>query len=118
MHELSIAESILEIIKENAGVTDSVKSVKVRIGELANVVPDSLEFCFSAITNGTVFEKAKLKIENVDIVVHCEVCGSDSKVEDILFKCKSCGSTDVKIISGTDLQVVEIEIDDKIEESA
>lgn len=118
MHELSIAESILEIVKENVGATDSVKSVKVRIGELANVVPDSLEFCFNAITKGTMFENARLEIENVDMVAHCEVCGADSKVEDVLFRCKSCGSTDVKIISGTELQVVQIEMDDKIVESA
>jgi hydrogenase nickel incorporation protein HypA/HybF len=118
MHELSLAENILEIIRENVGATESVKSVKVRIGELANVVPDSLKFCFNAITTGTPFENSRLEIENVDIVVYCEICGADSKVEDILFRCKSCGSTDVKIISGTELQVVQIEMDDKIEESA
>ena len=62
MHELSIAQSILEIVKENAGVTDLVKHVKVRIGELANVVPDSLEFCFGAITMAPSSRRQSLRL--------------------------------------------------------
>ncbi len=116
MHELSIAENILEIVKENVGAVSSVTSVKIRIGELASVIPDSLEFCFNAITKGTPFENAKLLIENVGIVAHCEICGADSVVENFLFKCKHCGRADVKLISGNELQVVEIEIDDGVKE--
>jgi hydrogenase nickel incorporation protein HypA/HybF len=116
MHELSIAENIIEIVKENLAATRSVRSVKVRIGELANVVPDSLEFCFSAMTKGTPFESAKLEIENVGIVVHCDNCGVDSEVDALVFQCKNCGSTDVDVISGNDLRVVEIEVDDEVKE--
>ena len=112
MHELSVAENILEIVKENLSTTGSVKKVKVRVGKLANIIPDSLEFCFDAITKGTIFEGAKLEIENVNIMAHCERCGVDSEVEGYLFQCKTCGKTDVKIISGNELQVVELEIDD------
>jgi len=118
MHELSMAENIIEIVKENLTETGLVKSVKVRIGELANVIPESLEFCFDAITRGTPFENAKLEIENVSIVARCENCGVDSKINDYLFRCESCGSSDVKIISGNDLRVVEIEMDDGAKESA
>lgn len=118
MHELSIAENILEIVKENLSTTGSVKKVKVRIGKLANVIPDSLDFCFSAIAKGTLFEDAKLEIESVNIVAHCENCGSDSEVESYLFQCKKCGNADMKIIAGNELQVVEIEIDDGAKETA
>ncbi|MFZ1082635.1 MAG: hydrogenase maturation nickel metallochaperone HypA [Candidatus Kryptoniota bacterium] len=117
MHELSIAENIVEIVKENLAAGHSVKSVKVKIGELANVIPDSLEFCFGVITKGTPLENTRLEIENVDIVAHCEGCGTDSGVEGFLFQCKNCGSTDLKIISGNELQVVEFQVDDEIEES-
>jgi hydrogenase nickel incorporation protein HypA/HybF len=118
MHELSIAENIIEIVKENLAADCSVKSVKVRIGELANVIPDSLEFCFGVITKGTPLERARLKIENISITAHCEGCEADFEVEGFLFQCKNCGSTDLRIISGNELRVVEIEVDDEIEESA
>lgn len=114
MHELSIAENIIEIMNENLTSPVSVKSVKVRIGELASVIPDSLEFCFSAITKGTRFEGTKLEIENTRLVGHCENCGTDSAVEDFLFKCMTCGSNNLKIISGNELQVVEIEVGDDV----
>ncbi len=117
MHELSIAENIIEIARENLPPSGSVKSVKVRIGKLACVIPDSLEFCFTAITKGTPLENSKLEIESVGIVVHCESCGADSEVNGFLFQCKQCGSAEVRIISGDELQVVEMEIDDEIEES-
>jgi hydrogenase nickel incorporation protein HypA/HybF len=117
MHELSVAENILEIVKENLSTTGSVKKVKVRIGKLANIIPDSLEFCFDAITRGTVFEGAKLEIEGVNIVVRCESCGVDSEVESYFFQCKKCGNTDVKIVSGNELRVVELEIEDGVVET-
>jgi len=118
MHELSIAENIVEVVKENLAERRQLRSVKVRIGELANVIPDSLEFCFSAITKGTPFENARLEIENVGIVVHCDNCGADSEVEAFVFRCGNCGSTDVDVVSGNDLRVVEIEVDDEVKESA
>jgi len=114
MHELSIATDIMEIVKENlpADGGGHVRSVKVRIGELAAVIPDSLEFCFDAITKGTSLEGAKLEIEKINIVAHCEACGTDSEIENLLFKCKECGGSEVKIVSGDELKVIELEVDD------
>ncbi|MGO9481692.1 MAG: hydrogenase maturation nickel metallochaperone HypA [Candidatus Kryptoniota bacterium] len=118
MHELSIAESIMNIVNENLVGNRPVISIKVRIGSLANIISDSLEFCFDVIKKGTPIEKAELKIESVVIMAHCEICGTDFEIEDFLFRCKNCGSTDLRIVSGNELQVVEIEVEDEIEESA
>jgi len=118
MHELSIAQNILDIVDESVKTSGFVKSIKLRIGMLANVVPDSLEFCFTAITKGTQLERTKLKIETINIVVHCSHCGSDSIIENVLFRCDCCGSTDVEIISGGELEIVEIEINDELQEPA
>ena len=59
MHELSIAQSILDIVNQHlpAEKPAHVKSVKVKIGKLSNVLPDSLRFCFEAITKDSDFEK-------------------------------------------------------------
>ena len=52
MHELSIAQSIVEIVQQYVpnGETRPVKSVNLKVGEMAGVVPESLDFCFGAIT--------------------------------------------------------------------
>ena len=115
MHELSIAESIVDIVRENLAANGSGtgKSVRVRVGELAGVVPDSLDFCFIAITNGTPLEGAKLEIEKTNIVAHCQDCGVDSKVEGLVFQCPMCESINIQVISGNELQVIEIEVDDE-----
>ncbi len=117
MHELSIAENIVEIIRENAGDHHDVKRVRVRIGELAGVVPDSLEFCFGAITSGTPLGQTILEIESVGIVGRCRACGIESEIRDLLFECPGCRGGDLDIISGNDLKVVEIEVDDGVCES-
>ena len=115
MHELSVAESILDIVKENTSdvLPSKVKRVKVRLGELAGVVADSLEFSFTAITAGTSLEKCSLEVEKVGIVVKCGDCGLESPLERFAFKCPTCGGDHVEVISGDDLQVVEREIADE-----
>lgn len=115
MHELSLAENILDIVRENLSSNGGgkLKSVKVRIGELAGVVPESLEFCFTAITKGTPMEDAKLEIERTGIAAHCADCGKDSTVEGLVFRCPACESANIKVIAGNELQVVGIEIYDK-----
>ena len=67
MHELSIAQSIVEIVQQHlpSGQIQGVKSVKMKVGHQTGIVPDSLEFCFGAIAEGTVVQGARLEIENV-----------------------------------------------------
>lgn len=114
MHELSIAQSIMEIVEGHvpADHQGSVTSVKLKVGELSGVVVESLEFCFSAVTAGTRLEGAVLEIERVGLAARCHVCSSAFPVSDNAFVCQACGSTDLTIISGRELQVSEIEITD------
>jgi hydrogenase nickel incorporation protein HypA/HybF len=114
MHELSIAQGILDIIRENIPQGDGakVKVVRLRIGAMAGVVPDSLDFCFSAITQGTPMERAALEIEHIPLTAHCLGCGKDSEIEPTLFACPLCGGLDLTVLTGRELQVREIEIDD------
>lgn len=112
MHELSIAQNILEIVLVNlpAGEDRSVRSVKVRVGQLSGVVPDSLEFCFDAITQGTPLQGVALDIERVPFVMKCKTCDSSFQSEAGIVLCPTCGGVDVEVLSGTELQVVEIDL--------
>lgn len=67
MHELSLATGILDIVRQYVPIerAQAVRSVRVRVGDLAGVVPDSLAWCFSAIASDTPYARAFLAIDPV-----------------------------------------------------
>jgi hydrogenase nickel incorporation protein HypA/HybF len=115
MHELSIAQGILEIAEQYLppGNNPVVKSVKVKVGAMSGVVPDSLEFCFSAITTGTRLQGAVLEIDHVELTARCKSCSTVFRVDDRMFVCPACNGTDVMIMTGHELQVTELELLDE-----
>jgi len=118
MHELSVAQGIVDIIGQYVPPAQhrSVRVVRVRVGDLAGVVPDSLAFCFTAVTAGTPMAGALLEIEHVPFTIRCNACGSESTTEPGLAICPLCGSTDTRITAGTELQVMTIDVDDQTPE--
>ena len=115
MHELSIAQGIMEIVEQYLppGEAPTVKSVKVKVGELSGVVADSLEFCFQAISAGSRLQGAVLDIEQVPITADCSACRNHFRVLDSSFFCPVCGSGDIAIVSGRELTVTELELLDE-----
>ncbi|MCX8009736.1 MAG: hydrogenase maturation nickel metallochaperone HypA [Ignavibacteria bacterium] len=113
MHELSIAQEIINIIEQYVSDEDSdaSKSVKIKIGKLSNILPDSLTFCYDALIKGTKLENSKLEIENIPIKVECQVCSETFEVDDYVFLCIKCQSNNLKILSGNEFQISEILID-------
>ena len=112
MHELSIAQGIVDIIRQYVPEDQAaeVRLVRLRVGRMAGVVPDSLDFCFGAIVNGTSLREARLDIEETPVQSKCAACNQVFAVEGASFICPLCGSGEVSIVSGTELQVIEIEL--------
>ena len=54
-----------------------VKEVRLRVGALASVVVDSLEFCWGIATEGTALEGSRLVVNVLPVVMHCVPCGKD-----------------------------------------
>jgi hydrogenase/urease nickel incorporation metallochaperone HypA len=74
MHELGLAEGILTIATDMAGERN-VARIVVRIGEEQRIVPDSLEFGFQLLAEGTACERA---------VLHCvSVAGATVLVDEV-----------------------------------
>ena len=112
MHELSIAYEINDIVDQyiKAEQKKFIKSIRLRIGKLQSVLPDSLIFCFEAINSTGDSVAPKLEIEQVPITIECNKCGSINQIEDYTFHCIDCGSTDIKVITGNELSLKEIEL--------
>ena len=112
MHELSVAQSIVEIIQQHVPEQEwgRVTAVRLKIGTIAGVVPESLEFSFQAITAESLLLHARLEIESVPFRIHCNTCNTTAENEVGFALCGTCGGTNTKILSGSELYITEIEI--------
>ncbi|KAA0258669.1 hydrogenase maturation nickel metallochaperone HypA [Deferribacter autotrophicus] len=113
MHEASIAQNILDIVIDTAlkNRATKVRKVFVKIGKLAAVDYNSLLFAYNALKEDTIAAESELLVEEVEIRGECQDCGWSDVYEDYFFSCKKCGSMNVKIISGEELNITEIEVD-------
>lgn len=113
MHEMSLAESVLQIIGDAAhkqGFT-RVKTVRLEIGQLACVEPDAMRFCFDAVTHGSIAEQARLEIIEVAGQGRCGKCAQDFPLAALYEACPQCGSYDVKVAGGDGMRVKELEVE-------
>ncbi len=114
MHELSIAQSLMDIITQEAerhGL-ERVVRVGVSLGEFSAVVPESLTFCFDLIKEGTVAEGAELAISKVPLRGLCQECGHDFDMDQPVMDCPQCGGHQIQLISGRELSIDFIETDE------
>lgn len=111
MHEMSIAQSIVDIILQESGNhnVNRVLSVALKVGELSAVEIESLRFCFELVTKGTSAEGARLDIERVQVTCRCQDCGANFKVQELVFSCPSCQGVRVEMLSGRELSVESFE---------
>jgi len=110
MHELSIAQNIVEIVKENIDERDldAIEKVILKVGELSGVVTDSLLFSLQAITSDTQLQNAKFETEIIPFTIKCNLCGGISNTELGIVKCPLCGDKNTEVISGNELLISEI----------
>ncbi|HWR98553.1 MAG TPA: hydrogenase maturation nickel metallochaperone HypA [Candidatus Methanoperedens sp.] len=112
MHELSIALSVLDIVREaaaGAGLA-RVETVRLRVGKATGVLPDALLFAFDCSKAGTPAAAARLEIEEVSIGGHCGDCARDfTSPEPYVLACPLCGGGDFRITTGDELAVLDLE---------
>ncbi len=82
--------------------------VRVEIGQLAAVLPDSLRFCFDTCAQGTVVEGAELDILETPGRAVCQGCGSTVELTSPFGRC-DCGGV-LRIVSGDEMRVKDMEI--------
>jgi len=108
MHELSITQSLVDAVCLRAAGRP-VHSVKIQIGALTAVVPEAMRFCFDLVVEGTEAQGARLDIEQRPGTAHCRSCGTDTVLADPILLCP-CGSADVNITAGRELQILSMEV--------
>lgn len=113
MHEMAIAQGILELALENAAQHEAhiIHKICLRVGKMTGVESEALRFCFQSLAEGTIAAKAVLEIESVPLVGRCRECGRQFDIEAYRFICGYCHSAKVEIVSGRELQVDHLEVD-------
>ena len=113
MHELGIAQSVLEAVQAEA-TKRGAKPVKVglRIGELSAIDPDALRFTFDALTVETDLQGLELEIEFCPRRHRCCGCGTGFEVKDFIFDCPQCGTDRSECIGGEELQLAYVELEE------
>ncbi|TNB46325.1 hydrogenase maturation nickel metallochaperone HypA [Martelella lutilitoris] len=112
MHELSICESLVTIMEEEAERQKftRVKRVCLEIGPFSGVEIDALRFSFEIAVRGTVAEDAVLDIEQPQTEAKCMVCGNKMAVEDHFAICPHCGSGQLQASGGNMLRIRALEV--------
>ena len=115
MHEMGIANSILEGVAKELQRRPGSRAVKVgvRVGELAGVDPDALSFAFEALTLDSEFQGLALDVEYVPPRSRCRECKRESEVRNYELLCPACGSLNTERISGDELEFKYLEIEDE-----
>jgi hydrogenase nickel incorporation protein HypA/HybF len=117
VHELSVASAILETVRKHADGRP-VTVVSLRVGRLRQVVPRSLQFYWEIVSRNTICDRARLQLQEIEARLHCSVCDHDWEPLFAAFRCERCGSGDVSVRSGEELEVDYIEIEQEREEAA
>ena len=115
MHEMGIALEIIKVAKDS--IPDDLKNPRVerinlKVGKLAAVVCESLKFCFEVATKDTSLEGTLLHIEEIPVRAGCADCGHFWTAEKPVFICPKCESGSVDLLSGRELDIVSIEVEE------
>jgi len=113
MHELAIAESVVDIAVRHAGGRRVVR-VELEVGHLRQVVPAALEFAFELVGKGTAVDGAELIMREVPAAGSCGTCGADTPLPGFPLACESCGSFDVEVTRGEELRVDSLELEETL----
>jgi hydrogenase nickel incorporation protein HypA/HybF len=111
MHELPVAQNILEIVLQNVGDAKNVKIINITIGELSAIIGDSVQFYWDLISKDTVVEGATLNFDLIKTRFFCNNCKQEYEPVAGSFECVHCEGKNVKIIAGKEFQLTSIEVD-------
>ena len=112
MHELGIADEILNVVLSEAAKHEAkrVTVVTVRVGVLRGIVPENLRFLFENLAKETIVEGAALGIEEEPVVIECGECGA-TEAGAMTWECPSCKCPGISVKGGDSLRIISITLD-------
>jgi len=113
MHELSITQSVLNIVTEHAerAGAQRVTAINLVVGELTGFVDDSIQFYFDMLSPGTIAEGSRLVLRRVPARLRCRACGEEFPLHDLNWLCPQCSAVGGDVLQGREFLVESIEVE-------
>ena len=118
MHELAVTEQMLDVVlrhAEEAGAS-RVKRIELVLGDMTSFVNESIQFCFEAMSAGTLAEGAELSFRRVPVRICCRECRHTFEPVDLDWRCPECNAYAGTVVAGREFYVDHIEIDTERDE--
>lgn len=114
MHELSLCRAIAGVVRPHAAGR-RVDVVRVQVGALRQVVPETLSFCWTLVRDHEDMPEAELELDLVPAAVLCHPCGERRVIESRWsVACPVCGSADVEVVAGEEFLVTSVDIAERV----
>lgn len=116
MHELSLAESLIEQVERavEAAGAGRVTALHLQIGRLSGVDADALRFGFDVAARGTRLDGATLAITMLPVVIYCPSCQAEVELPDLQpFRCPRCGTPSADVRQGREMTIETVEVLDE-----
>jgi hydrogenase nickel incorporation protein HypA/HybF len=112
MHEMSLAEGVLQLIEDAARQQEfsKVTTVWLEIGQLSGVEVEAMKFCFDAVTRDSIADGARLEIVAMPGTGWCMQCSQSVPMQEVFGECPQCGSHQMQVTGGTEMRVKELEV--------
>lgn len=113
MHELSLCQSLIELLQQQAEAQafTRVRQLWLEVGPLAAVDPEAIRFAFTAASQNTLAEGAKLHLIELLGRARCRSCGHEGAIDNWDQPCPACGEYRLQVLSGEELRIRELEVD-------
>ena len=120
MHELAMAQSIINSVIETAEENEAteVNEVIIEIGKLVLINPEQLSFLLDVLTENTIADNAKFEINEMPVEIECSNCNfhGNANTDDLdhyapIIECPKCENKAIKILNGKDCIVKNIIIE-------
>ena len=113
MHEMALCESVLGILESESKKQNfrKVKIVRLRVGAFSCAAPEALDFCFKAVTRGTLAQGARLELIRTPGQAWCMHCGETVEVRERYDACPQCGTYELQVANGDELRIQDLEVE-------
>ena len=110
MHEMALAEGILAVVLDAAG-NERVRRIQIDAGRLQAIVPESLQFSFQLLAEGSSASEANLELKEIPLRMSCKNCGDEREYDFPPPFCSRCTGTEFNLVSGDELKVNSLELE-------
>ncbi len=112
MHEMAIAEGILDIAQSHARTHEAqrIERIHLLLGELSGVETEALSLAFSSVIRGTIAADAALTWERIPLTGRCHDCGRERHICPTDYLCPDCGGG-MQVLRGREMRVDYIEME-------